>query len=132
MSNSFFFNSIKNSSRYFRRNDRIVMLLARLIARINRVSNGDLNFRPVKEKINVLIRLVRAYANGQYRLIPWKVIASVLAAFVYFINPFDLIPDFTPVVGLTDDFSVLVWVYHSIQDEIDKFLAWENSPISLS
>jgi len=43
------------------------------------------------------------------------------------INPFDLLPDFTPIIGYTDDFSILLWVYSSIQSEIDKFLLWEKS-----
>jgi len=30
-------------------------------------------------------------------------------------------------MGLTDDFGVLIWVYNSIQGEINKFLEWEKS-----
>lgn len=127
MRNVFFQRTVKGTSRFFGRNERITVLLTQLISRINRVSRTDLNFRPVKEKVNVLIRLVRTYSKGQYRAISWKGMASILGAFVYFINPFDLIPDFTPIIGFTDDFSILVWVYNSIQTEIDKFLLWEKS-----
>ena len=53
--------------------------------------------------------------------------ALAVALVGYALSPIDLIPDFIPLMGLTDDFGVLVWVYNSISTEIDKFLAWEKS-----
>lgn len=77
----------------------------------------------------MLIRLVKTYSTGAYKAVSWKVIASILAAFIYFVNPFDLVPDFAPIVGYTDDFSILLWVYNSVQTELDKFLLWEKSQL---
>lgn len=34
--------------------------------------------------------------------------AAIVSALAYFISPIDLIPDFIPVVGFTDDFAALV------------------------
>ena len=34
--------------------------------------------------------------------------AAIVSALAYFISPLDLIPDFIPVVGFTDDFAALV------------------------
>jgi uncharacterized membrane protein YkvA (DUF1232 family) len=34
--------------------------------------------------------------------------AAIISALAYFISPVDLIPDFVPVVGFTDDFAALV------------------------
>ncbi len=68
-----------------------------------------------------------AYANGKYRAVPWKTVMTLLAAIIYFLNPLDLIPDFIPLMGLTDDVAVLVWAYDLISTEIDKFMAWEKS-----
>lgn len=127
MKNSFYRKAFNKTSSFFGRNERIVMLLAQLSSRIGELKRTDLSFDPVKEKINVLIRLVKTYTKGDYNAISWKVIASILGAFIYFLNPFDLIPDFTPIIGYTDDFSILIWVYNSVQSEIDKFLLWEKS-----
>ena len=105
------------------------MLLAQISTRITRINKQDLGLQPIKEKINILIRLIQSYTKGEYRVIPWTVVVSVLASFLYFINPFDLIPDFAPIVGFTDDFSILLWVYNSMQTEIDKFLLWEKTQL---
>ena len=80
-----------------------------------------------KEKLNIFSRLANAYATGKYKAIPWKTVMIILAAIIYFLNPLDLVPDFIPLMGLTDDFGVLLWVYNSIQDEVNKFLTWEKS-----
>lgn len=127
MNNVFFQHALNKASLLYGRNERIVLLLTQLSARISRIKRKNLSLSPIKEKINVLIRLVKTYTKGDYKTVPWKVVASILAAFIYFINPFDLIPDFTPIIGFTDDFSILLWVYNSVQSEIDKFLMWEKS-----
>jgi uncharacterized membrane protein YkvA (DUF1232 family) len=82
-----------------------------------------------KEKFQILSRLASAYATGKYRVIPWKAVVTLLAAIIYFLNPIDLIPDFIPGIGLTDDFGILMWVYASVSGEIDKFLEWEKTTI---
>lgn len=83
----------------------------------------------IKDKFFVLGRLIKAYALGNYRQIPWKTILLIVAAIIYFVNPLDLIPDVVPLTGLTDDFAVLVWVYNSVSSEIDKFVAWEEDQL---
>lgn len=37
--------------------------------------------------------------------------AIIIGALLYFINPFDLIPDITPILGFLDDMSVIALVY---------------------
>jgi uncharacterized membrane protein YkvA (DUF1232 family) len=37
--------------------------------------------------------------------------AIIVGALLYFINPFDLIPDITPVLGFVDDMGVIGLVY---------------------
>ena len=55
-----------------------------------------------------------------------------MAVIIYFVNPLDLVPDIIPLSGLTDDFAVLVWVYNTVSNEIEKFLVWEKSQVKPS
>lgn len=127
MKNSFFNLAMDQASRLGGRHRRILMLLSRLGAKMRTVNWSGIRSQPIKEKFFVLGRMAKAYATGQYRDIPWKSMLLLLAVLIYFINPFDLIPDLVPIAGLTDDFAILVWAYSSIEVEIDKFLAWESS-----
>jgi uncharacterized membrane protein YkvA (DUF1232 family) len=51
--------------------------------------------------------LLAVYYCAFDRDTPREVQATLIAALAYFILPFDLIPDFIPVLGYTDDAAVL-------------------------
>ncbi|NUM89266.1 MAG: DUF1232 domain-containing protein, partial [Bdellovibrionales bacterium] len=73
-----------------------------------------------------LLRLLKAWASGSYRAIPWQSIVWVVAALLYFLNPIDAIPDILPG-GFIDDIAVLTLVINRIRSDLDKFLSWEKS-----
>jgi uncharacterized membrane protein YkvA (DUF1232 family) len=108
---------------------RIALLLTRLGGKLTKVNWSTVSVSTAKEKFSIFSRIASAYATGKYRDISWKSILIVLAAIIYFLNPIDLIPDLIPVLGFTDDFSVLLWVYSTVGAEIDKFIAWERSTL---
>jgi uncharacterized membrane protein YkvA (DUF1232 family) len=109
---------------------RIALLLAKLGNRLSKVDWKTVSVSGAKEQLSVFSRITSAYVSGKYRDISWKSVLIVLAAIIYFLNPIDLIPDLIPVLGLSDDFGVLLWVYTTVGSEVDKFLTWERSKIS--
>lgn len=44
--------------------------------------------------------------------------AKICGALGYFILPFDLMPDFIPFLGFTDDISALAWAIHAIWQNV--------------
>jgi len=81
------------------------------------------------ERITTLSRMVKAYATGQYRIIPWASILKIIASLIYFISPFDLIPDFLPFIGLSDDLALVMWLFNSLKEDVDNFIAWEKGEL---
>jgi uncharacterized membrane protein YkvA (DUF1232 family) len=79
-----------------------------------------------KEKISLLIRMVNAYRNGDYKDVPFSTMVKIVAAVVYFVMIIDAVPDFIPVLGLTDDFAVVFWVADSIKKNLEHFQVWEK------
>jgi len=78
------------------------------------------------ESLLAAFRLLRAYASGRYRNIPWTSLVSIVAAVVYFVMPLDLIPDFILALGLIDDVALLGWILSSLKSDIDLFIEWEK------
>ena len=72
-----------------------------------------------------MVRLVRAYVSGEYKHVPWQSILALVAALLYYLNPFDLIPDFIPITGLLDDFTVIMIIANTIRKDLDAFIEWE-------
>jgi uncharacterized membrane protein YkvA (DUF1232 family) len=79
------------------------------------------------ESLQVLFRLVRTSVSGEYTGLPTPTIVAAVAVLIYFLSPIDLIPDFIPVIGLLDDVALLAWFTTKLKEEMDNFLAWEQS-----
>jgi len=129
LNNQFFQAALQKASRILGKPGRLLLLLVTMVRKLNHTDFTKGDSALVKEKFFTLGRLLRAYAQGEYREIPWKSLVLIVAAILYFINPIDVIPDLMPLVGLTDDFAVLFMVYKSIGADIDKFLEWEKSKV---
>ena len=127
LDNRFFQAAFQKASRILGKPGRIFMLLTTLGRKVAQTNFTKADGALVKEQFFTLGRLLRAYASGDYRTIPWKSLLLIVAAILYFINPIDVIPDLLPIIGLSDDFAVLFMVYKSIGSDIDKFLEWEKS-----
>jgi uncharacterized membrane protein YkvA (DUF1232 family) len=130
--NAFFKTALNNAASMLTRRSRLLSLLPKLALKLKESNWNGVNAGVAKEKFFVLGRLIKAYAMGDYREIPWKTILTIVAAVIYFVNPLDLIPDIVPLTGLTDDFAILLWVFSNVGNEIEKFLAWEKSRQSTS
>lgn len=130
ITNNFFTAALRKAASMAGKPGRLMLLLSRLAIKLREVNWQRVDAATAKDRFYVLGRLVRAYAMGHYREIPWKSFLIIVAAIIYFVNPLDLLPDLIPVAGLTDDFGVLVWVYNTVNTEIDRFLAWEQSRVA--
>lgn len=65
--------------------------------------------------------LIKAYVQGNYTKLPLITLIKITAALLYFVMPFDFIPDFLPFVGFADDLAIVVWVGKVIKEELDEF-----------
>jgi uncharacterized membrane protein YkvA (DUF1232 family) len=128
ISNKFFQLAITRATRFSGKPGRLLALLAQLAIKL--YPNNNLSFRAdFRERFSVIGRFIRAIALGNYKLQSPRIFIIVLAAVIYFLNPFDLIPDFVLGLGLSDDLAVLTWVYRASQQELDSFLRWEQSSV---
>lgn len=82
-------------------------------------------FTQIAEALETAIRLLRAYARGSYRQIPYRSLLALTAGLVYFVSPFDAIPDFLITIGFIDDLAVLTLVLRQIEHDLSNFRAWE-------
>jgi uncharacterized membrane protein YkvA (DUF1232 family) len=77
------------------------------------------------DDFKLLFAVVRDYAKGRYRKIPFWSIAAIVAAFLYVLNPLDLIPDFIPIIGQIDDAAVVAACLLMIRQDLHKYKKWK-------
>ncbi len=127
MKNPFFKIALAQAARLVGQRGRILKLASQLIFRLDHTHFSAVAWR---ERLHMLGRLVASFARGRYRAIPLKPLLMITAALLYFLNPFDLVPDAILGVGLTDDLAVLALVYRVTQQELDKFMIWESTQVA--
>ena len=93
---------------------------------LNKAYQNRNQLKAVWEDLMAVFRMLKAWSKGDYQSVPWKTIVLSLATVIYFLNPFDMAPDFIPGVGYLDDAVVLGFVVNSIKKELEKFLRWES------
>ena len=79
--------------------------------------------------LQTMLRLVRAYHRGEYNDIPDNALLWIVAALSYLIDPFDLIPDATPVLGFVDDATVIEFVTDKSRQTLDDFMMSETATV---
>ena len=107
--------------------ERLRNLLLDAREKINHIPRGP--FAETWPYLMAMIRLIRAYHLVEYRDIPSQNLLVIIAALIYFVSPFDVIPDSVPVFGNIDDAMVVRLALESVGADLDTFMAWETSRV---
>ena len=74
----------------------------------------------------LLVALVKDYWRREYRQVPYWTLAAITFTLLYVANPFDLIPDAVPGVGLIDDAAVLSVCLLMVEQDLYDYKAWKQ------
>jgi uncharacterized membrane protein YkvA (DUF1232 family) len=78
------------------------------------------------EDLKLLFRMLADYAAGRYRKVPWNTVAATVTAFLYILNPLDLMPDFIPGIGYLDDGAVVALALKLVARDIGNYRSWRR------
>jgi uncharacterized membrane protein YkvA (DUF1232 family) len=77
----------------------------------------------------LLISVVKDYRAGIFRQVPFGTIAAIVVTLIYVLNPFDLVPDFLPIVGQLDDAAVVAACMILIEHDLQTYKMWKQIQI---
>lgn len=80
-------------------------------------------------RAKALYDMLHAWWNGKFDF-PTGTLQAMAVALLYFISPFDIIPDFLPLFGLIDDAAVFAFVFSRIRQDLEAYA--ESTGKSLS
>lgn len=112
----------KKAEDAYKDNDRLNNIL-------NEVNTKSMKVDDVKEiidQIKILGSMVTDYMKGNYKNVSKSSIILVIAGFIYFLSPVDLIPDFIAGLGYLDDIAVFNFVLASLLTEIEHYRNWKR------
>ena len=106
---------------------RLRQLLEDAVGKIAVIPRGP--FAETWPYLMAMIRLIREYHRAEYRDISETNLLTIIAAILYFVSPFDVIPDWVPVLGHIDDAFVISLALKSVRLDLDTFMAWETARV---
>lgn len=83
--------------------------------------NFEQKVRSLRGGIRLAKHVLALFRYMTDEAIPWYKKSIVVAALVYFIMPFDAIPDMLPLIGYLDDFGVIAAVLAFLGKEIKPY-----------
>jgi len=79
----------------------------------------------------VLTALVRDWRTGRYRQALYGTIAAVVFALLYVFNPFDIVPDVLPFIGVLDDATVIGALLMLVERDLNKYRGWKEQQLMI-
>ena len=84
------------------------------------------NLKTQMGNFKLLLQMVKDYWNGDYEM-DKKSLMIITGAIIYVISPIDVIPDFLPFIGWTDDVAVVAYAIKSLSDVIENYKIFKQS-----
>ncbi|MFB6247517.1 MAG: YkvA family protein [Salinibacter sp.] len=113
----------KATSQVLRRRFRVLYLVREAYRRMLSHSNV---LTAVWADLRTMLRLLLRWADRSYRRVSWTPLALIVGAMLYFVVPFDVVPDALGAVGFVDDVTVISTVVQRVRHELDRFRDWED------
>ncbi len=77
------------------------------------------------EDIKILFAMLSDSVKGRYK-VPLRTLGAVVFTLLYFVNPFDVIPDLIPFLGYIDDAFILSMCIKFIGTDLEEYRAWKE------
>lgn len=79
------------------------------------------------QDLRLFFDLIKHWSTGAYKGMSMPSILIVIGVIIYFLNPFDAIPDFILGFGYLDDITVISYALGFLKQEIDDYKLWLES-----
>lgn len=112
------------TSRVLQRRFRVLYLVRAAYRRM--LSHSDV-LAAVWTDLRTMLRLLLRWADRSYRRVSWTPLALIAGAALYFVVPFDVVPDPLGAIGFVDDVTVISTVVERVRHELDRFRDWEEN-----
>ncbi|MEP0365986.1 MAG: YkvA family protein [Cyclobacteriaceae bacterium] len=111
-------------------NERVKKLLQAGKEKLDEMSGSAEDKKTFVSHVQKVMRMIRAHFTGEFKAFSVKSMVLLVFALIYFITPLDLLPDFIPALGFTDDLSILLFIFKSIQEDVAEFEEWEEAELA--
>lgn len=100
-------------------------LLSLSLEAIQKISTEQ-GLKDLSHEAILAIELVMDWAKGNYKGIKKRTLVKIVVAFLYLLNPIDIIPDVILGFGFLDDVYVFTKILKTIREELRHYEEWRK------
>jgi|SRR5690554_2495561 len=90
-----------------------------------KLKTASAGLNKIRKDVIVLFQMCVDGIKGRYKLSP-AALGLIGGALCYLLSAFDLVPDFLPLLGFTDDVAFLTMVISALRNEISAYVTWRK------
>lgn len=81
------------------------------------------------DDVKLFFCMLKDFFTKKYTNVPIGTIMSIAGTLLYVFLPFDIIPDFIPVVGYLDDASMVALCIKMAKADLEKYRMWKEAQV---
>lgn len=104
----------------------VTSLVARAAAIREHLAEDRAEHPDLAHRARIALHLLADHARGECPQIPYQTVSLLATALLYYLTPVDVIPDFIPHVGKSDDAVMLDIAWRLAGPGVQRYLDWKG------
>tara|TARA_A100000164_G_C21739589_1_gene691653 strand:+ start:523 stop:918 length:396 start_codon:yes stop_codon:yes gene_type:complete len=115
----------RQAMRMLNEQSQIKELIWKVSQKLQKINGSNKQINELMEHVQLFLRMIKKSLSGEYSAFSHKTLLSLVFGLLYFVTPMDVVPDFVPLLGFSDDLSILYFIIKNFKSDIEAFKVWE-------
>ncbi|MGY8977665.1 MAG: YkvA family protein [Cytophagales bacterium] len=122
----------RQAKRILEEQSQVKALFGQVSKKLQTLSGSHKQINELLEHVQLFLRMIKKSFSGEYSSFSNKTLLSLVFGLLYFVTPMDVVPDFIPLLGFSDDLSIIYFIIKNFKSDIEAFKVWElnQQPVS--
>jgi uncharacterized membrane protein YkvA (DUF1232 family) len=122
----------RQAKRILEEQSQLKALFGQVSKKLQKLNGSHKQINELLEHVQLFLRMIKKSFSGEYSSFSNKTLLSLVFGLLYFVTPMDVVPDFIPLLGFSDDLSIIYFIIKNFKSDIEAFKVWElnQQPVS--
>ena len=122
----------RQAKRILEEQSQLKALFGQVSKKLQTLNGSHKQIDELLEHVQLFLRMTKKSFSGEYSSFSNKTLLSLVFGLLYFVTPMDVVPDFIPLLGFSDDLSIIYFIIKNFKSDIEAFKVWElnQQPVS--